>query len=435
MALAWSDTARLLRRTGFGTTGPAVDAAGQRGATETVAAALAADPSADPGARLTPVPSFPPLAPAGKNATAAQRRQLNQQLREQNNGLTQWWVSRMIAASQPFGERLAFAWHSHFATSATKVRSAAMMAQQNHRLRMMGRGDFRTLALAMLTDAAMLRWLDGDRNTARAPNENLAREFMELFALGHGDGYTEQDVREAARALTGWHVDQNGTTSLRSAAHDAGTKTVLGVTGNLDQVGFCDAVLARPASGPFVVGRLWAQIMSDTAPDPPTLAALVAAYGPQRDLAELLRAMFTSPAVTAARTSKVISPVEWMVGLARAVRISPTDTAAVSRLVSVMTALGQRPFAPPSVGGWPSGGSWLSTSAAQTRLRAAGALTATADISSVTDAAPSGRPDAAAYLLGIGGWSDRSRAALAGHVGSPPTLVAVAACTPEYLVV
>ena len=101
----------------------------------------------------------------------------------------------MVAVQQPVHEKLTLLWHNHFATSAQKVRTAAQMAAQNQKLRTLSLGDFRMLAYAMLTDAAMLRWLDGQSNTAKAPNENLAREFMELFALGHGNGYTEDDVR------------------------------------------------------------------------------------------------------------------------------------------------------------------------------------------------------------------------------------------------
>ena len=113
----------------------------------------------------------------------------------------------MIAVDQPIHEKLTLLWHNHFATSARKVRVAAYMAAQNQKLRTLSLGDFRTLAYAMLTDAAMLRWLDGQSNTAKAANENLSREFMELFALGHGNGYTEADVREGARALTGWVIE------------------------------------------------------------------------------------------------------------------------------------------------------------------------------------------------------------------------------------
>lgn len=180
----WEATARLLRRTGFGTTGSQVDAVLRTGRDAHVRAVLAADPLRDPGALRTPVPSFPPLEPVGRAAGAASRKAAQKARREQATALATWWVQRMAAVEEPFGEKLTFGWHAHFATSVRKVRDAGRMSRQNETLRRLGRGDFRTLALAMLTDAAMLRWLDGDRSTAAAPNENLSRDFMELFTLG-----------------------------------------------------------------------------------------------------------------------------------------------------------------------------------------------------------------------------------------------------------
>ena len=126
-------------------------------------------------------------------------------------------------------------------------------------------------AYAMLTDAAMLRWLDGQSSTAKAPNENLAREFMELFALGHGNGYTEDDVRDGARALTGWVIGADGHTSMAPKRHDGTAKTLFGQTRDFDAAGFCDAVLAQPKSAEYVAGRLWRQLASDDPPSPRAL--------------------------------------------------------------------------------------------------------------------------------------------------------------------
>ena len=140
------------------------------------------------------------------------------------------------------------------------------MGEQNRKLRRYMLGDFRDLAYAMLTDAAMLWWLDGRDNIAASPNENLSREFMELFALGHANGYSETDVREGARALTGWKTTPDAATSVVDARHDVRSKTVLGVTGNLDAAAYCDAVLAQPRSAAYVAGRLWQQLASDTRP-------------------------------------------------------------------------------------------------------------------------------------------------------------------------
>jgi uncharacterized protein (DUF1800 family) len=212
--LDWIAAARLERRTGFGATGPSIDAALKMAPAARIAAILAADPLMDPGAKATPPPRFPPIVRPGKGASVEQRGKYRDQLREHLAALTAWWIMRMIAVDQPFGEKLTFGWHNHFATSGAKVRFAPLMLAQNDTLRRLGRGDFPSLAQTMLTDAAMLLWLDGQKNTAKAPNENLSREFMELFALGHGDGYTEADVREGARALTGWRIDVDGTTEL-----------------------------------------------------------------------------------------------------------------------------------------------------------------------------------------------------------------------------
>ena len=156
----------------------------------------------------------------------------------------------------------------------------------------------------MLTDAAMLRWLDGQTNTAKAPNENLAREFMELFALGHGNGYTEDDVRAGARALTGWAIGPDGRTSVVPKRHDSTAKTLFGRTGNFDAAGFCDAVLAQPKSAEYVARRLWQQLASDEPPSAQVLDRLVSAYGPDRNLRALTRAILTDDEFTTGRSNR-----------------------------------------------------------------------------------------------------------------------------------
>jgi uncharacterized protein (DUF1800 family) len=432
VSLQWDATARLLRRTGFGTTAAAVDAAVGRGSAATVASMLAADPTRDQGALATPLPTFEPLPDLGKGASKQQRQQRNAQVRDQLLSLTTWWLRRMVTVTQPFGEKLTFVWHNHFATAATKVRSAPAMANQNATLRRLGLGDFHTLGYAMLTDAAMLRWLDGEKNTAAAPNENLAREFMELFTLGHGDAYTEQDVREGARALTGWKIRRDGTTRVLPAQHDNGTKTVLGVTGNLDAAGFCSAVLAQPGSARYLATRLWGQFVSGDAPPSGVVDRLAAAYGPNRDLAALLGELVIGPHFDQARGTIVADPVEWLIGAVRSLRVPVADEAAAKKLVVVLRALGQIPFYPPNVSGWPSGQAWLSTAAADARFRAATALARAAQAPLPTGSVSS-RVDAVGQLLGVGTWSNRSAAALRDAAADPHRLVAVALNTPEYL--
>src|ERR1700720_1709996 len=281
----WIAAARVLRRAGFGAIGAQIDAVCGTDMVDYLSAALRSDPDADPGALTTPMPALPDPGPRpGKGATAAARKDYNQMLADQMTELSTWWLRRMATVADPIHEKLTLLWHNHFATSAQKVRFAAYMAAQNQKLRSLSLGDFRTLAYAMLTDAAMLRWLDAQTNTAKAPNENLAREFMELFTLGHGNGYTEDDVRQGARALTGWVIRPTGQTMVVPKRHDRTAKTIFGVTGNFDAAGFCDPVLAQPKSPQYVAGRLWQQLASDTQPSPQALDRFVTAYGGHRDL-------------------------------------------------------------------------------------------------------------------------------------------------------
>ncbi|MDI3312858.1 MAG: DUF1800 domain-containing protein [Mycobacterium sp.] len=429
----WITTARVLRRAGFGVSGAEVDTVVAQDWPVYVDTALGANPDADPGAIATPIPTLEPPRMPGKKATTEARHHYDRQLSEQMSELAGWWLRRMVAVRQPIHEKLTLLWHNHFATSAQKVRIAAYMAAQNQKLRTLKLGDFRTLAYAMLTDAAMLRWLDGQTNTARAANENLAREFMELFALGHGNGYTESDVRAGARALTGWVIGAGGGTTMLRRRHDDTVKTLFGVTRDFDAAGFCDAVLAQPLSAGHVAGRLWQQLASDDPPSPQALQRLVSAYGPGRDLRALTRAILTDDEFTTGRATVVNTPVEWLVGVIRSLRVSLDTPARVKMADATLKALGQRPFYPPSVGGWPRGRVWLTTASAGVRLRVASQLARVGDLSVIEDTAAGDRIDAVGYLIGVGSWSDRSATALKPLVRQPPQLVAAAVNTPEYL--
>jgi uncharacterized protein (DUF1800 family) len=431
----WIAAARLIRRTGFGATGPAVDALAMQDPMVYLQEVLAADPDADPGARATPLPVLSAPGPRpGKSASAGARRAYNKELTAQMDTLATWWLSRMTTVQRPIHEKLTLLWHNHFATSAQKVRAAGLMAAQNEKLRSLNLGDFRDLAYAMLTDAAMLRWLDGQTNTARAANENLAREFIELFALGHGNGYTESDVREGARSLTGWVIDTDGQARVVPRRRDGGAKTVLGVSGDLDARDFCNIVVGHPDSAGYVAGRLWRQLVADDPPSAGTLGRLTAAYGPGRDLRALTTAILTDPDFVNHPGTLVTAPAEWLIGLVRSLGTALDAPARIAAVNRALKSLGQRPFYPPDVGGWPQGRAWLSTASAGTRWEIASLLARVGDLSTVEQAAPADRLDAVGYLLGIGSWSDRSAAALRSLSAKPPELVAAAANTAEYLI-
>jgi uncharacterized protein (DUF1800 family) len=256
---------------------------------------------------------------------------------------------------------------------------------------------------------------------------------MELFTLGHGNGYSETDVREGARALTGWGIGPSGRTAVMSDRYDSGSKTILGVSGNLDHEGFCDAVIGRPECAAFVTARLWRQLASDDPPSVDTVDRLTAAYGPQHDLKALTKAILLDPAFTASRGTIVSTPIEWLVGVARTVKAPLDSPELIDPVLVALTVMGQRPFYPPDVNGWPRGKAWLSTTSATARAWAADKFTTLGDLSIVEDAATGDRIDATGYLIGIGAWSDRSVAGLKDLVRNPRRLVSAAVNTPEYL--
>ena len=431
----WSAAAHLVRSTGFGASGDLVDAVAAAGPSAWLQASLRSAPESDPGAAAAPPPTFEALPPAGQDASTEQKQQRRKQVADQVTDLTAWWIRRMVAVQNPLVEKLTFGWHNHFATSATKVRSARMLLAQNATLRAKGRGTFTDLAESMVVDPALLFWLDGQQNTVKAPNENLSREFMELFTLGRAGGYTEQDVREGARALTGWTIDRSsGAVAFVARRHDAKPKTVLGTTANLDAAAFVRVLLDQKTSAPFVATRWWQLLAGPEAPPAETLSRLVAAYGSNRDLTALFQAMLTDDAYAATSGSLVASPVEWVVGAMRALHVK-TDDATVRKAAGAMRALGQLPFFPPNVSGWPSGQAWLSTASATTRVQTAAMLARAGDLQAVQAAPPAGRVDTVAHLLGIPAFSDRTLAELKVHTTDPQRLVAMALVAPENLVI
>jgi uncharacterized protein (DUF1800 family) len=442
MADARADVALLLRRAGFATTGAEVDAAATAGYAATVDAALGGlAPGADPAADAVAAPDLTPPAAPGKDATTATRQAYNQQLRQQATALVQWWVDRMLVAQRPAAEKLAWFWHGHFATSIDKVKVAALMHRQNQLFRQQGTGGFTDLTGAVAQDPAMLRWLDADTDVAAHPNENFARELMELFTLGIGN-YGETDVKEAARTFTGWSFDRTTLAFVeRPRQHDHGTKTILGQSGDFDGLDTIRLVSGTDASARFVAARVWSRYARPVTPDDPIVTDLATAWGPSRRVDVLLRAVFTHPQFTtdATRTGLVKQPVEWAIGAVRAFGLRPDATLAGKVTVGAATTralagLGQTPFRPPSVGGWPAQAAWLNTAADQVKLAFAQALAPAAVASAAGQAvvAAPDRPAQLAWLLGLDGWRPATAAALAGVAHDPAALVTFALTSPDF---
>ncbi len=421
-----AELAHLFRRAGFGAWSAELDAAQRAGYTATVDALLRPAAAAAPPPDLGPEPRRP-----GKQGDPAAKQQYRTARRAQQQAITAWWLHRMAGAEHPFPEKLTLFWHGHWATSIRKVNSARLMLAQNETLRTHAAGDFRVLARAMVRDPALLVWLDGPRNRKTLPNENLARELMELFTLGIGH-YTEDDVREAARALTGWRVNKaSGSAALRPAQHDDRPKTVLCTTADLDDQSLVDLLVAQAASARFVVTRLWRRFVAPADPPADAMARLLQAYGPHRDVRALARAILLDPVFrsTEIRNALVKQPIEYVVGVLRALRVDPAPDVSTA-----LRDLGQVPFAPPTVGGWPAGSAWLTTSSAQARLGFAQWAVARADLTVVQHEPPAARPDAVARLLSVDAWTPRTRTALAAASVDTPRLVTLALVAPEYVV-
>lgn len=429
----WIAAARLLRRMGFGTSGSAVDELLTKDQSAYVDGVLGLDPDADPGAIATPMPALADVPPyPGVHAAKDQLDGWNRLVDSEMLALNRWWLARMVSVREPIHEKLTLLWHNHFATSATKVRFANYMGAQNQKLRTLKLGPFRDLAYAMLTDAAMIKWLDGDDSVSGAPNENLSREFMELFVLGHGNGYSEADVKAGARALTGWVIDNHGQAVFKAERHDGGEKTVLALTGRLAAGEFCDAVIAHQSSAPHVASRLWRQLAADTDPSAATLQRLTTAFA-NGDLKELTKAVLLDPEF--AISSAVVTPVEWLIGLLRTLSLGIESDDVSHAVLDLLESLGQRPFYPPDVGGWPTGRVWISTGSVSVQAWAAGELAKRGDISTIEEAGRSDRLDAVGYLIGVGDWSDRTAQVLNLHAEDPEQLFAAAVSSPEYLTV
>ncbi len=435
-----AEVAHLLRRATFGPRAEEVDAAERAGYAATLEALLS-PAGADAGAARTPPP---PLAPdpylaLDKNADRAAKQKAQQERREQAQTVALWWLDRMVQADQQLPEKLTFFWHGHWATSIEKVNIAALMVGQRQTMAQLGRGDFALMVKAMLRDPAVILFLDGQKNTRQAANENLARELMELFTLGIGN-YTEDDVKAGARALTGWQLNRDtGAAVFTKARYDSSEKTILGRTGDIDTDGFADILIAQPANAEFLARRLWYRYASSEPIGDAPRGRLVAAYHPARDVTALLRALFSDPDFARTGGQLVKQPVEWAVGAMRQLGIRPGELSDKEKkqLLQGLDLLGQVPLKPPSVGGWPAGTAWLTTSSAQLRLVAADFLAGHADaaVAAKLTAVPAAqRIDALARLLVVDGFTDRTRAVLTPVAGDVRRLVTLGLASPEYTV-
>ncbi len=288
-------------------------------------------------------------------------------VREDIERLRQWWLMRMVHTQRPLHARLAVFWHNHFATSYVKVRKTALMYRQLRTIERHALGPFEELLAAMSRDPAMILWLDNQLNEKGRPNENYARELFELFSLGPGH-YSEHDIREAARAFTGYQ-QRDGRFHFNRLAHDDGVKTVHGRTGRFDGDDVVRIACAQPACSRFLSRKLLRELLCPEPPDGLVEAFAAVLRAEKLHIGRSLRVLLGSEAFFDPRWrwARIKSPVEFVVGLARSLHLRVGGPA----LSEAVVRMDQRLFEPPSVKGWDGHRAWLNSATMLVRLRVA----------------------------------------------------------------
>ena len=353
------DARHLLARTGFGADLASLqELAGlsRKGAVKKLLEGISTT-----GSTALPEWTSEPIRTQRRGMSEEERREFRKLRNQRGADVKAWWLGEMVATDSPLTERLTLFWHNHFTTSIRKVRSPRLVLWQNQLLRKHAAGNFRTFLHEVSQDPAMILYLDTQQNNKRKPNENYAREVMELFTLGEGN-YTEEDIKEAARAFTGWKINRRtGKFQRNRRQHDNGEKTFFGKIGNFDGHDILDIILEKPRVAVHLTEKLWREFISET-PDATEVQRLAGIFrDADYELKPLLSALFNSPHFwdPANRARLVKSPVELVVEV---VRVFDLTVGNPRSLAQVTRALGQDVCAPPNVKGWPGGTTWISSS-------------------------------------------------------------------------
>lgn len=373
--------AHLLNRAGFGGNPAEIEALYERGPEEAVSSLVdyPAGRAATPPGWANPEDGplfggFRGMRDLPEEERRAKQRELQRENRRRLLGLRTWWLERMRGSPRPLEEKLTLFWHGHFATGFRKVKSAYAMYLQNQTLREHAVGSWGDMLRAVSRDPAMLIYLDGARSRRGAPNENFARELMELFTLGEGH-YAEEDIREAARAFTGWIVNRSeGNSAFVGRAHDPGPKEFFGERGAFDGDDIIRILLEQPRAAEYIAERLWSFFAYRDA-DPELVKALGKHLREENyAFRPFLRTLFLSRAFHGERAyrTQIKSPVQWLVSSVRYLE-APLPSPGVSTYI--LDTLGQQLFDPPNVAGWEGGEAWITTATLLHRYNLAAFLT------------------------------------------------------------
>lgn len=293
-----------------------------------------------------------------------QLKALIKERRETIGNLNNAWFFRMGHETNGLREKMTFFWHNHF---ACKSRSALFLQQQNNTLRSKALGKFGDLLLAVSQDAAMLQFLNNQQNRKKSPNENFAREVMELFTLGRGH-YSEKDIKEAARAFTGWGFNRDGEFVFRKFFHDEGVKTIFGKSGNFKGEEVIEMLLSNPQTAYFVCTKIYRYFVNERINENHVKAMAKRFFHSQYDIKDLMGFVFTSEWFydSANIGTQIKSPIELLAGMQRSLGVEFEDKGAI---LYTQKILGQVLFNPPNVAGWPGGKSWIDSSSLLARMQ------------------------------------------------------------------
>jgi len=292
------------------------------------------------------------------------KKQIIQQQHQQEKDLNLAWMNRMSITNAQLREKMILFWHNHF---ACRINNAFYAQQLNNIQRNYALGNFRDLLLAVSKSPAMLQFLNNQQNHKGHPNENFARELMELFTIGRGN-YTEQDIKESARAFTGWGFDKDGVFKVRPFQHDNGQKTFLGKTGNLDGEDIINRLLEQKQTAVFISNKLYKYLVNEV-PDPAHVHEMAEVfYKANYEIKPLLEYVFTADWFYDDKNigNMIKSPINFLVGLNRQFYITYQRPEV---LLEFQRALGQVLFNPPNVAGWPGGKNWIDSSSLMYRLK------------------------------------------------------------------
>ncbi len=379
-----------------------------------------------------PMPALPDLGSRPSPGNAVATKAFNTAMKAQSEDLTLWWLDRMAVAKNPLVERMTWFWHGHWATSIDKVNFALPMFNQNQTLRSNALGNFRTMAHAMFHDGALQIWLDGNDSVKGSPNENLSREFMELFALGVNN-YSEDDVKAVARAFTGYQVVRStGVVTFNPKRHDGDPVKLFGSNTPLDGDSATDLIVSREENARFITERLWFRFISSTSEVDTKFGVQTALAS--RDIASAVKALVSNGALSNPQYSVVRQPVEWFIAICRAFAIQPSKLSPRNFSLGHLLKMSQVPFLPPNVGGWPTDEAWLSSASAQFRISFASTLAKQIDFSALRAVSPEKRIDYIKDLLGIYDLSTRTFTVLTNAKDDLPQFFTLAVCSPEFVV-